>query len=109
VSTPPPSRVALDDEGYVVDPEDWDEALAVELARAQGIELGDDHWFVIRFMREHYLEHRLCADARHAMKLLEQRYPGRGRQRLFELFPYGYVAQACRVAGMRRPRTWSTG
>ena len=100
---------ALDGEGYVVDPDDWDEALAVQLAQAQGIELQDDHWLVIRFMREYYAEHQICADARHAMKQLEQRYPGRGRQRLFELFPYGYVAQACRIAGMRRPRTWSTG
>ena len=100
---------ALDGEGYVVDPEDWDDALAVQLARAQGIELQGDHWLVIRFMREYYAEHQICADARHAMKQLEQRYPGRGRQRLFELFPYGYVAQACRIAGMRRPRTWSTG
>ena len=100
---------ALDGEGYVVDPEDWDEALAAQLAQAQGIELQDDHWLVIRFMRDYYAEHQICADARHAMKQLEQRYPGHGRQRLFELFPYGYVAQACRIAGMRRPRTWSTG
>jgi len=100
---------ALDGEGYLVDPEDWNEALAVELARAQGIELQDDHWLVIRFMRDYHAEHQVCADARHAMKQLEQRYPGHGRQRMFELFPYGYVAQACRIAGMRRPRTWSTG
>jgi tRNA 2-thiouridine synthesizing protein E len=32
-----------------------------------------------------------------------------GRGKLFELFPYGYVKQACRIAGMRRPRAWSTG
>ncbi len=100
---------ALDGEGYLVDPEDWNEALAAQLAQAQGIELQDDHWLVIRFMRDYYAEHQICADARHAMKQLEHRYPGRGRQRMFELFPYGYVAQACRIAGMRRPRTWSTG
>lgn len=103
------SPATLDGEGYLVDPEDWNEALAVELARAQGIELQDDHWLVIRFMRDYHAEHQVCADARHAMKQLEQRYPGHGRQRMFELFPYGYVAQACRIAGMRRPRTWSTG
>lgn len=102
-------RTLLDEEGYLVDPDDWTDERAAALARAQGIELQDDHWFVIRFMREHYLEHRVCADARHAMRHLEQRYPGQGRKRLFELFPYGYVAQACRIAGMRRPRTWSTG
>lgn len=105
----PPRHPLLDDDGYLADPEDWDESLALELARTQQLELQDDHWFVIRFMREYYLEHRICADARHAMKHLEQRYPGQGRKRLFELFPYGYVAQACRVAGMRRPRAWSTG
>jgi len=102
-------RAALDGEGYLIDPEEWDEALAVELAQAQGIELNDEHWLVIRFMRDYYAEHQICADARHAMKQLEQRHPGHGRQRMFELFPYGYVAQACRIAGMRRPRTWSTG
>ena len=58
-------RAVLDDEGYLVDPEDWEDTVAGDLARAQGIELTDDHWFVIRFMREHYLEHRVCADARH--------------------------------------------
>jgi tRNA 2-thiouridine synthesizing protein E len=30
-------------------------------------------------------------------------------KKLFELYPYGYVKQACKIAGMRRPRAWSTG
>ena len=34
-------RAAIDGEGYLVDPEEWDEALAVELAKVQGIELTD--------------------------------------------------------------------
>ena len=29
--------------------------------------------------------------------------------RLVELFPYGYVKQTCKIAGMKRPRAWSTG
>lgn len=101
--------VTKDDEGYLVDPDEWTEAEAEAAARRLGIELDDDHWFVIRFMREFYQERRVAADARHAMRHLEQRYPGQGRKRLFELFPYGYVAQACRIAGMKRPRAWSTG
>ncbi len=109
MAAPSPEHAEFDSEGYLIDPDDWDEGLASEIAHGQNIELEDDHWFVIRFMRDYYLEHRICADARHAMKHLDQRYPGQGRKRLFELFPYGYVAQACRVAGMRRPRTWSTG
>lgn len=98
-----------DAEGYLVEPEQWNEAVARELAREIGIELNADHWDVIGFMRRYYDDHRITADARHAIKHLDQRYPGRGRQRMFELFPYGYVGQACRIAGMKRPRAWSTG
>lgn len=99
----------LDAEGYLVDPATWSEAVAVELARRQAIELDNDHWDVLRFMRAWFDEHQVAVDARHVYRHLDARYPGRGRQRLFELFPYGYVAQACRIAGMRRPRAWSTG
>ncbi len=98
-----------DEEGYLVDPVDWSEAWAERTAAEQGIALADDHWFVIRFTREMQLEHQVTPDARHVMRHLEKRYPGQGRKRLFELFPYGYVAQACRIAGMKRPRAWSTG
>ncbi|MEO1941218.1 MAG: TusE/DsrC/DsvC family sulfur relay protein, partial [Candidatus Thioglobus sp.] len=31
------------------------------------------------------------------------------KAKLFSLFPYGYVQQACKISGMRRPRGWSTG
>lgn len=51
----------------------------------------------------------MSADARHVIKHIEQHLPGEGRKRLFELFPYGYPAQACKIAGMKRPRAWSTG
>ena len=100
---------ARDDEGYLVDPETWDHDVAAALAAQIGVVLEDDHWFVLRFMRDYYQEHQIAPDARHVMRHLEQRHPGAGRKRLFELFPYGYVAQACKVAGMRRPRAWSTG
>ena len=98
-----------DEEGYLVDPAEWTEDWDAQAAAALGISLGDDHWFVISFMREQQQEHQVTPDARLAMRQLEQRYPGQGRKRLFELFPYGYVAQACRIAGMKRPRAWSTG
>ena len=32
-----------------------------------------------------------------------------GRRMMFELFPYGYVKQAVKMAGMKQPRAWSTG
>lgn len=101
-------RAEFDAEGYLVEPADWNEVMAGEIAAREGIVLGDDHWRVIRFMRDWLDEHGAAADARHVMKLLGGERDA-GRARLFELFPYGYVKQACKIAGMKRPRAWSTG
>jgi tRNA 2-thiouridine synthesizing protein E len=101
----------VDGEGYLIDPADWNEQVARELARQERIVLSDEHWAVIRFMREYYEQHHIAPDARHVMKHLAA-FKGAGkagRNDLFVLFPYGYVKQACRIAGMRKPRAWSTG
>ena len=103
--------MTLDEEGYLVDPADWNESIAEDLARRERIALTDAHWTVIRFMRRYYEEHHIAPDARHVMKhLAKVKAAGKaGRNDLFVLFPYGYVKQACKIAGMRRPRAWSTG
>ena len=99
----------LDAEGYLIDPADWNDEVALELAKRADISLEEDHWDVIRFMRGYYTEHQIAADARHVIKHLSERLGSAAHNRLFELFPYGYVGQACKIAGMRRPRGWSTG
>lgn len=103
--------MTFDEEGYLVDPADWNDALAEELAHREHIALTAAHWRVIRFVRRYYEEHHIAPDARHVMKhLAEYRGPQQAdRNDLFRLFPYGYVKQACKIAGMRRPRAWSTG
>lgn len=99
---------AMDEDGYIVEPADWTEDFAEHVAREEGLVLGDEHWRVIRFMRDWLGDHGVTPDARHVMKLLGgARDEGRGL--LFALFPLGYVKQACRIAGMKRPRAWSTG
>ena len=100
---------AVDAEGYLVDPQDWNEELAEEFASQENIRLTEDHWDVIRFMRGFYEEHQVAPDARYVIKHLAERLGAAARNRLFALFPYGYVKQACKIAGMKRPRGWSTG
>ena len=99
----------LDAEGYLVEPADWNEEIAQALAAEEDIELKDVHWDVIRFMRAYYEEHQVAADARFVIKHLANRVGADAQKLLFVLFPYGYVKQACKIAGMRRPRAWSTG
>lgn len=98
-----------DAEGYLVNPEDWNLEAAEELAHRENIRLTEDHWDVLHFMRQFYEEHQIAADARYVIKHLTDRLGKSARNRLFELFPYGYVQQACKIAGMKRPRGWSTG
>jgi TusE/DsrC/DsvC family sulfur relay protein len=100
-----------DDEGYLVDPADWTEAVARSLAHAEGIDLSDVHWRVLRFMREFHDARQVAPDARFVIRFLanDEGFGTAARDRLFALFPYGYVKQACKIAGMRRPRAWSTG
>lgn len=100
-----------DEEGYLLDPADWNQGVATEMARAEGIELTAQHWEVLRFMRRFHDERQFAPDARFVVKFLADDLGlGAGaRARLFQLFPYGYVKQACKMAGMKRPRAWSTG
>ena len=99
----------IDADGYLVDPHEWTEDWAIATARGMGIELGPDHWDAIRFMRAWWEEHQVTADARFVIRHLMERLGPDSRNRLFELFPYGYPGQACKIAGMKRPRAWSTG
>ena len=104
-------HIETDAEGYLVDPADWSPEVAEALARQENLELTDLHWAVFKFMREYFDEHQIAVDARFVIKHLAEEL-GRGQEAradLFKLFPYGYVKQACKIAGMRKPRAWSTG
>ncbi len=102
---------ALDEEGYLVDPAEWTEAIAESLASREGLTLTRAHWDVLHFMRRYLEEHQVAPDTRHVIRFLalELKESAQAKDTLFRLFPYGYVKQACKIAGMRRPRAWSTG
>ncbi len=104
--------VLRDEVGYLANPDDWDEDIAKIIASEENIELTDDHWAVIHFMRARQEESGVSPDARHAFSFLAERTgvsKREARDIFFKLFPYGYVKQACKIAGMVQPRAWSTG
>jgi tRNA 2-thiouridine synthesizing protein E len=105
-------KVARDAEGYLIDPEDWTEPVAERIAAEQGIALDEDAWAILRFMREFWSENRVAPDVRHVVDFLVKT---RGidkkaaKELLFNRFNFDYVRYACKIAGMQRPRAWSTG
>lgn len=106
------TQLERDNEGYLIDPEQWNEAVARELAEEEGLELDETYLAVLNFMRRYWAEHQVAPDVRHVVDYLvkEEGFDKKkAKAHLFELFPYGYVKQACKVAGMIKPRAWSTG
>lgn len=108
----PSGTVTVDEYGYITDPSKWSKDFARLAAKREGVELTPEHWAVIGFMREFHDDHDVAADQRFVLAFIAGR-SGLGkaetRRRMYELFPYGYVKQACKIAGMRQPRAWSTG
>jgi TusE/DsrC/DsvC family sulfur relay protein len=106
------STMATDEEGYLVNPQEWTSMFAQWVAREEELDLDQNHWVVIWFIRDYFEEHQVIPDVRHVTAYLstEMRvHKKKSKAILFDMFPYGYVKQACKVAGMRRPRAWSTG
>lgn len=102
----------LDEAGFIVDPETWTAEFAEYVADDENIELTPLHWDVLNYMRERHADHGVMVDVRHVIKFLaaqEGMDKNPARRMLFEMFPYGYVKQACKIAGMKQPRAWSTG
>lgn len=97
--------LATDNEGFLLDPNDWSEELAEEIARREEVPLSEDRWAVVRFVREWFEFRQSVPEARFALKAMREQLgeAKATRKYLYTLFPYGYGQQACKIAGMRKP------
>ena len=57
-------------EGYIVNRDEWSEGFVHAQAEAEGLELTDEHWDVVRFLRYFYEEHGAQAEVRKMVKHL---------------------------------------
>jgi dissimilatory sulfite reductase related protein len=94
------TSVELSPEGFLVDPSVWNEDLARLLAKhEEGLDtLNEQHWSVIRFIRQHYLEHQSAPMVRAICKTV-----GVPLKTIYELFPSGPAKGACKLAGLPKP------
>lgn len=94
------TSVELDAEGFLTDSAQWNERIAAEIARDNGIPvLTDRHWLVVRFMRDRYLKTGNAPSIR-----LLGKESGVSVKELYELFPKGPAKLAARVGGIPKPR-----
>ena len=97
--------VSRDNEGFLLDPEDWDLELAAEIAHELGIAMTDDHWEIVHFVREFYEQNQTVPELRTVLKFLREKHGKEKatRRHVYNLFPWGFGQQACKIAGMRKP------
>nr|MBN2278120.1 TusE/DsrC/DsvC family sulfur relay protein [candidate division Zixibacteria bacterium] len=83
--------------GFLLKPDEWDENFAEGMAPYAGIENGltDDHWRVIRFIRNTFEQINKCPLVYIACKKNDL-----GLGDLKRLFPSGYLRGACKLSGV---------
>ena len=92
--------IDLDPEGFLTDPEQWNEQIAQAIAADNGLpELTDRHWLVVRFMRERFLATGAAPSIRSLGK--ESGVP---IKELYQLFPKGPAKLAARIGGIPKPK-----
>ena len=94
-----------DEEGYITDIGAWNEDLAELIAKDENIEMNDDAWEVVKFLRNYYEEYQIAPAVRVLTKAVKKKLgPEKGNSKyLYELFPYGPAKQACKIAGLPKP------
>jgi tRNA 2-thiouridine synthesizing protein E len=96
--------IKVDEQGYLVDSNDWSRAVTEYMAEQDGVGLEDDHWLLIDFLHRFYSEFEMAPElpvlARNLCK--DQKDCRWTRKYINELFPDG-AKTACRYAGLPLP------
>jgi TusE/DsrC/DsvC family sulfur relay protein len=90
----------VNEEGFLARPEEWTDETARLLAKAEeGLdELTPEHWAVVLFIRQYYLEKNLAPMVRKMCQAT-----GFPLMKIYDLFPSGPAKGACKVAGLPKP------
>ena len=94
----PATTVHVDDEGFLTEYDEWDEDLGRALAAQIGIEMTDEHWKAIRFLREDFREQGETATLRRVSTV-----GGIPTKKLFALFPKKPAKKMAYIAGLPKP------
>lgn len=98
-------QIETDKHGYLLNSSDWFEEVAEHIAGLEGITLGDEHWFIVHFVRDFYEQYDTSPAMRALVKALQQTHGDeKGNSRyLYRLFPKGPAKIPAKLAGLPKP------
>jgi TusE/DsrC/DsvC family sulfur relay protein len=91
-------EIVVDDEGFMTQYDQWDEDIAAALAAAIDVDLTDEHWKVINFLREDFKEKGETPTIRRVSTA-----GGVDTKKLFQLFPKKPAKKMSYIAGLPKP------
>ena len=92
--------VAKDQEGYLVDKNQWSPELAAEMADALGVHLDEAHWRVLDAARAIEQESGASPGLRKISKRSETPIKA-----IYQLFPNGPAKLIAKIAGIPKPKS----
>ncbi len=94
------------DSGYLINADDWSEALATHIAQQDSVELGDRHWDVINFLRDEFINNAgNQPNTRTMIKEMSSKWNAKIKSKdLYDLFPGDPSKQGGRIAGLPESR-----
>ena len=91
-------QIHVNEEGFLTDPSEWDEALGTALGAQIGITLTDEHWNAIRFLRKDFEQLGETPTLRRVSTV-----GGIPIKTLFVLFPKKPAKKMAYIAGLPKP------
>ena len=89
----------VDEDGFLQEPGVWNQEVAADFATTEGVnELTENHWKVINYLRNYYLQFGIAPMIR---KLCKE--TGFKLNEIYKLFPSGPAKGACKLAGLPKP------
>ena len=96
---------ALDEDGFLANPDDWSTQVAEYFSAADGISLSKEHWQVIQFARDYYRTFGIGSMPKVIVKRLNQQVGCEkySIKMLYALFPETPARRICKYAGTPQP------
>ncbi|MFC2084030.1 TusE/DsrC/DsvC family sulfur relay protein [Bacteroidota bacterium] len=92
-------KVEVDEDGFIQEPEEWNEEVAKALATTEDVDdMTEEHWKIVYYLRDYYKQYGIAPMIRKLCK--ETGFP---LKRIYELYPSGPAKGACKVAGLTKP------
>lgn len=94
------TTVAVNEEGFLLDPAAWTPAIGMSIASAIGITMSPDRWTVINVAREEFLSEKASPGLRRLSKKT-----GLPIKTFYDLFPDGPAKKIAKIAGIPKPKS----